>query len=181
VSRQVSGAFQAAANAEQTGEVVVILLTITHADMEETVRISNDPTQRLDLTSGSESEGSEGAGGQPVYGTISRGETYLYIPFQLTLPQEQDQSPPAARIVLENVGQELIGLLRSTSTPAQVLIEILLASDLETVEVTFPTLDLAQADYDAGQATLDLVVDYLANEPYPSGNFDPASFPGLFG
>lgn len=176
MSRAVSEAFQAAANAEETGEVVVILLTITHADLEAPIRLSNDPTQRLDLLE-SESE----ASGQPVYGTISRGDSYLYLPFQLTLPQEQDQSPPSARVVIENVGRDLVPLLRSTSTPAQVTIEILLASDLETVEVTFPTLDLAQADYDAGQATLDLVVDYLANEPYPAGNFDPSGFPGLFG
>ena len=74
-------------------------------------------------------------------------------------------------------------VLRSTATPALVVIEILLGSDLETVEVAFPVLDLAEAspDYEAGQVTLDLVVDFLANEPYPAASFDPSVCPGLFG
>lgn len=171
MSRPVTDAFKAAAFAQETGEVVVTLLTITHPDMEETIRISSDPTQRLD-----------GSGDpQPIYGTISRGEQYLFVPFDLTLPDEQDETAPNAKIRLSNVGREVMELVRSVDTPAKIVLEILLGSDLETVEVAFPELHIAQAEYTAGELTLGLVVDFLSEIPFPGGTFGPAYFPGLFG
>ncbi len=170
MSRELSEAFKAAAYAQETGKVVVSLLTITHDDLEETLRASSDATERV-----------EGSGaGQPVYGTVSRGETYYYIPHQMRLPTEQDRSTPTAQIVLDNVGRELVQLVRSTDTPAQVTIEIVLADDPDTVEVTFPTLDLVGVSYEAGRMTLDLSVDHLSAEPFPAGSFDPSGFRGLF-
>ena len=168
--RTLSEAFRAAAYAQETGEVVVGLLTITHEDMSEVLRVSSDPTQRLD-----------GSGqDQPIYGTISRSETFLYIPFELTLPSDVDQSAPAARIRMVNIERDLIPTIRSIATPAQFLIEVVLASDPDTVEITFPTLDLLQVDYDASEITLDLTIDRLTNEPFPKGSFDPSGFPALF-
>lgn len=169
MSRTVSDVFKAAALAQETGEVVIALLTITHPDMSEAIRISNDPTQRLQDTP------------DLLYGTISRGEQYLFIPFQLTLPNEEDRTPPAARLIIDGVGKELIPLVRSVSTPAQAVIEIVLGSDLDTVEIQFPPLMIASAEYTAGSISLDLVMDYLSQEPYPAWSFDPSGFPGLFG
>lgn len=118
---------------------------------------------------------------QPIYGTISRGEQYLFVPFDLTLPDEQDETAPNAKIRLSNVGREVMELVRSVDTPAKIVLEILLGSDLETVEVAFPELHIAQAEYTAGELTLGLVVDFLSEIPFPGGTFGPAYFPGLFG
>lgn len=181
MSRTVSATFKAAAFASQTGEVLVTLLTISHDSLEDgPLRLSSDPTVRLDLLGSEGSEG-EASGGQPRYGTVSRGETYSFLPFRVTLPDESDDAPPAVRLEVDNVSRELVPLLRSTSTPAEVQVEILLASDLDTVEVAFPVLQVAEVDYDADRVTINLVVDYLAAEPFPAGSFDPSGFPGLFG
>lgn len=171
MSRNVSAAFKAAAFAQETGKVVAALLTVTHEDDPETYRFSSDPTQRLD--------GSGAA--QPVYGTVSRGDEYLFLtPFQLLLPDDQDRSAPSARLRLSNIDRELITLLRSFTSPAQFLIELILADDPDTVEVTFPLLDLSAADYDAAEVELSVTVDALADEPYPADNYDPSGFPGLY-
>lgn len=171
MTRTTSAAFRAAAFAQETGEVVVTLLTIMHDSLADPIRLSNDPTQRVDGTGAS----------QPAYGTVSRGDTYLFCPFQLLLPDDQDRTSPAARLRLSNVHQDLIPLLRSVDTPASVLVEVVLASAPDDVEVSFPPLDLSEATFDAAEIEVDLVMDTLENEPYPAESFDPSGFPALFG
>ena len=73
----VSLNFREAAYAAETGRVLIALMTIDHADLAEPIRISTDPTQRLeDLTTDEE----------VVYGTESRGETFLFCPVRIKLP-----------------------------------------------------------------------------------------------
>src|SRR5215203_1946511 len=124
--RTLSLDFRAAMNAQETGEVPVSLLTITHEDLVEPLRISSDPTARLTT--------------DPLqYGTVSRGETYLYIPFQLSLPEDSEEAGPQAQLILQDIDRELIPLIRSASTPPQVLMEIVLASAPDDVEIEFPS------------------------------------------
>ena len=59
-------------------------------------------------------------------------------------------------------------------------IEAVLASDLDTVEMTWPALDMSNLQYDANQLVFDLTMDSLVSEPFPAGTFSPAYFPGLF-
>ena len=112
---------------------------------------------------------------------MSRGEEYIFLtPFDLILPTDQDRATPSSRIRLSNVDRRLTTLLRSTSTPAQFLIEIVLAASPDDVEVTFPLLDLMQADTNAAEIELTVTLETLASEPYPSGTFAPSGFAGLF-
>lgn len=41
-------------------------------------------------------------------------------------------------------------------------------------------LDMSNLTYDASALQFDLTMDALVTEPYPSGTFSPAYFPGLF-
>jgi hypothetical protein len=166
VSRSLSLTLRTALNAQETGEVPVFLLTVTHDDLATPLRFSSDPTSRI----------SE----EPLrYGTVSRSDTYDFLPMTLTLPDDSDGTPPAFSITLDNVMRDMIPLLRSVSTPAQVTIELVLASDPDSVEVTWPDFDLVNASYDAGQISIDLAVNSLATEPYPAGTFTPGAFPAL--
>jgi len=166
--RTLSLSFRAAMNAQETGEIPIVLLTITHEDAAEPIRISGDPTERLTTD-------------PLVYGTTSRGETFTFIPFALSLPEDAEGTGPNARLVLDNVSRELIPLIRSIATPAQVLLETVMASDLDYVEVQFPSFDITKVSYDAASITLELTMDPLVTEPFPADSFDPANFPGLFG
>lgn len=170
MSRDVSASFKAAAFAQQTDKTPIYLVTVTHPAMMEPLRFSSDATERLEPSGVN----------QPVYGTISRGDEYYFLPFTLILPQDQDRSAPIARLRMANISRDLIPILRSVDSPAQFLIEVVLSDDPDTVEIALPTLDLMDADYDAEEISLDLTIEVLANEPYPAESFDPSGFPALF-
>lgn len=165
--RVLSLNFRKALFSQESGEVPIFLLTITHPQLDEPVLLSTDPTTRITTD-------------PLVYGTVSRGETYVYAGVDITLPDEQDRSPPSSKLTIENVTRDLIPLARSISTPAQVVIEAILASAPDTVETTFAAFDMTNLVADTAVLTFDLTIDALATEPYPSGTFAPSAFPGLF-
>lgn len=167
MSRTVSLTLRQAINAQQSGEVAFLLLTITHPDIDETLRFSGDPTTRLSID-------------PLLYGTVSRGNTFYFVPFSTVLPDDKDESPPQAQLTLDNVNRDTIALLRSTDTPASVTMELVLVTNPDTVEVIYPVLDLVAATYTAQSVTMTLQIEPLMTEPFPAGIFDPASFPALF-
>lgn len=168
MSRSLSLTLRRALNAQEAGEVPAWLLTITHPLLNAPIRLSSDPTVRLtevpDIT----------------YGTVSRGEEYLFLPISFPLPDEKGDATPLMRLTIDNVGRELINILRSTTTPAQFRIEMVLASAPDEVEVELPLFDMVSVEYDAQQVTLTLALNGLTTEPFPSLTFSPAVFPGLF-
>jgi hypothetical protein len=159
--------FRKAMFSQESGEVPIYLLTITHPSLTSPILLTTDPTARITTD-------------PLVYGTVSRGTTFLYAGVDVTIPDEQDKSPPASKLMIANVTRNLIPLARSVSTPPSVKIEAVLASAPDTVEMTSPALDMSNLIYDANQLVFDLTMDALVTEPYPSGNFSPAYFPGLF-
>lgn len=152
---------------QESGEVPILLVTITHPELAEPIYLSTDPTERFSTD-------------PLMYRTRSREIDFLYAGIDVTLPDEQDKSPPASKLTIANVTRGLIPLARSVSTPPAVKIEVVLASDPDTVEMTWPAMDMTNLTYDASFLTFDLTIDALVTEPYPSGTFSPASFPGLF-
>jgi len=165
--RTLSARFRAALFRENMEEVVALLVTVTHPDLGETLYFSSDPTLRLST--------------EPLlYGTVSRGNTYNYVPMQVTLPADQEDAPPTIDLTISNVGREAVPLLRSTATPASVTVDIVLAEYPDDVETSFPEFDLVRADYGGDDAILSLALDAMTTEPYPAGSFTPAYFPALF-
>ena len=167
MARTLSLALRQAMFGEETGEVPVCLITIDHDLLDEPLRFSTDPTERL----------SE----DPLrYGTTSRGDIYDFLPISVQLPDDQEEAPPTMSLMLDNVDRDTIALLRSTTEPATVTVEVVLASAPDDVEVTLPAFDLTEADYGAESVTLTLSIDALQTEPFPSGSYTPAQFSGLF-
>lgn len=159
--------FRSSQFAQESGEVPIFLLTITHPRLDAPIYLSTDPTARLTT--------------DPLtYGTASRDLTFLYAGVDVTLPDEQDKTPPASKLTIQNVTRGLIPLARSVSTPPSVQIEAVLASALDTVEMTWPVMDMSNLTADMSTLQFDLTVDALTTEPYPSGTFNPADFPALF-
>ena len=85
-------------NAQETGEVPVFLFTVSHPNLGSPLRFSSDPTQLHTDT-------------PLVYKTVSRGLTFFYMPISAVLPDDKDESPPSAKITLDNVNRETITLL----------------------------------------------------------------------
>lgn len=167
MSRTISLTLRTAANAEQTGEIPVFLVTVMHPSLADPMLFSSDPTTRLSTD-------------PLLYGTVSRSQNYNYLPISYIMPDDSDATPPAIKLVIDNVSRALVPLLRSVLTPPSVTIEMVLASAPDNVEVAWADFDLVNADYDSGSASLDLTVNGLATEPFPVGIFAPSGFPGLF-
>lgn len=164
--RVLSLNFRTALFSQESSEVPIFLLTITHPSIDP-IYLSTDPTERYST--------------DPLgYRTVSRSTNFLYAGIDVTIPDEQDKAPPASKLTIANVARDLIPLARSVSTPPSVKIEEVLSSDLDTVEMTWPALDMSNLQYDANQLVFDLTMDSLVTEPYPAGTFSSAYFPGLF-
>lgn len=152
---------------QTSGEVFVFLLTITHPLLAEARRISTDATVRLST--------------DPLtYGTTSRGEDYLYVGARITLPDEKDRQAPRCKLTISNLDRELIPVLRSTSTPANLKLEGVMASAPDDVETEIPAIQIVHVDGTSAELTFDLAVDARVTEPHPADSFDPSNAPGLF-
>lgn len=165
--RVLSLNFREAMFASSSDEVPIFLLTITHPELADPVYLSTDPTVRTST--------------DPLtYGTISRGQQYDYAGIDISLPDEQDGSPPASKLIIANVTRGLVPLARSVSTPASITIEGVLASALDAVEISWPAFDMSNLTYNALELQFDLTIDAMMTEPFPADSFSPAYFPGLF-
>ncbi|QIO64772.1 DUF1833 family protein [Rhizobium leguminosarum] len=165
--REVSALFRRAVYAQETDEVPIGLLTVTHESLDEPIYISSDPTTRL-------------ADDPLTYGTESRGEQYIFLPFEFTLPDDKSDSAPRVQLTTDNIDRRLVAILRTFVTPPSIKLEIIMASDPDTVEITVPVLQMADATFEDHTISNTLVADPLINEPHPAGQFTPGSFSGLF-
>lgn len=151
----------------ETEESIIILLTFVTSS--GTYRIANSFTQRL-------SENAEDI----IYGVVSRGNNYIYLPFNLTLPADSQDEDPSCSVTLYDVTRQLLPVFREIEEPPEVTLEIILASTPNTVEVSFGKFYFTGIEYDANQITGTLDVDRLSHEPFPRDVFLPSTFPGLF-
>lgn len=152
--------------AENTGEVPVVLATITHPELDAPVRLSSDPTQRLSVD-------------PLVYGTVSNGEPFEFVMMSPVLPDQQRGQSPRAALAFENVDRDSVALLRSITTPMRVRLDLVLASAPDAIEESYTDLRAVRAGYDADRITLDISREPFTAEPWPSGKMTQARMPGL--
>jgi len=165
----LSPAALAAMFSPDADKTLVTLLTLTGAGIATPVRLADHYTQRIGETDD-----------EVLYGVASRGEDYIFLPFQITLPAEEQAAAPRCRIVLHDVTRSLIPQLRTITSAPSVLVELVLSSAPDTVEVSFGGFSLGGISYDAGTISAELAVESLAIEPFPAHTFTPGYFPGLF-
>lgn len=169
MSRAFSSSALKALYAEETGDFPILLITITAATLSTPIRVSSDPTQRLIETDQN-----------IIYGTMSRSNSFYYVPFSIALPTDMADAAAQTTITIDNVGRDLISAVRSLQSPPDVTMELVMASAPDTVEATYPQFKLSKIGYDVMSITGTLTVDMLVTEPFPAGNFNPSQFPGLF-
>lgn len=160
----------AAALVQETDEREVCLLTLTHPAWDTPVRLSTDATTYL----------GEYDDGSPMYGTISRGETYDYCPMQPALPDSQDEQPPTGRVSIENVSRIVGPYLRMIDDEyPRVTVEVVLASTPDVVDQVWPELDLNSMKMDQSTCEVDITMDVASDDAIPWMRFIPAFFPNL--
>ncbi len=164
--RPLSNTAKQAIFAQSTSEVFVALVTIENESFTDPIRVCDNPTQILpDLG---------------VRGVVSRGLEYVYVPFSLNLPIQDDTGVSRATISIDNISREIVKAVREATTALTINIEIVLASDPDNVEMSVQDFRLESVKYDAFTVSGDLSVEYFELEPFPSKRFTPSDFPGIF-
>lgn len=153
--RTLSATAIAALNAQETGEVWLVLLTISNPGIT-TIRVVNN-TENI----------------------VSRGNTFQAFPFEIELPGQDPDTPASARLRIDNVDKQIVEAIRSISTPPNITIEVILASQPDTVEIAFSDLTLRSVEYDVDSVRGELTFESIFSEPVTL-TITPNRFPGLF-
>lgn len=162
----VSSSFKEAAYASQTDEVIIALVTFSSDQLAAPILITTDPYEMLPLAN--------------VRGVVSNGDEYIYLPFEIYLPQDDESGVTKARIRVDNVDRRMVAAVRSVTKPINIKIQIVLSSNVDLVEMEFDNFQLSNVNYDAYSIEGDLTLNFWNLEPFPSGRFTPSNFPGLF-
>ena len=160
MSRTVSSTLRTAMQAQETGEILLAITTISHPSIVGgPLRVVND---LQDLT--------------------SNGNVYTAFPFEVTLPEDADQALPHLRLVLDNIDRSMVTAIRSIP-PRQaptIQVDLVLATSPNTIEVSFAGLSLREVSYDAFRVEGDLMLDEDDREPFPAESFTPQIVPAIF-
>lgn len=156
MSRNLSSNALASAYAQETGEVWLVLCTITHPALATPLRFVND-----------------------MQSLTSRGNVYVAFPFEVELPTEDADSPGEARLVLDNIDRNIVRAIREMTGPPEITLEVVLASAPDTVEAEFPGMVLRDTQYDASKVSGTLRFEDITSEPI-SVEMTPQRFPALF-
>ncbi|HYD17057.1 MAG TPA: DUF1833 family protein [Patescibacteria group bacterium] len=157
MSRNPSLTARAALNAPGTGEVFLVLLTLTHPAMAAPIRVTSD-----------------------AVATVSRGNSFEPFPFALTLPDDAENAAPEARLRIDNIDRRVVAALRGLDSAPYIMIEIVRAAEPDVIEAKFEDFRLTGVTYDSQVVSGTLGVEDFTAEPFPAAIFSPGGFPGLF-
>jgi hypothetical protein len=122
MARELSTGLAAAALAQETGFLVLELLTITHADLAEPLRVVNN-----------------------IEDVMHGGDLYTACGFELTPPEEKGEGQPKATLVLNNADQWLTEHIRGLRGGFDVSFALVSATDPGASPPEFGTVEQAGA------------------------------------
>lgn len=164
----ISNNLRQAAYSQETDVAVIVLLTLSTPDLPNDIRVCNVPVEKFtDM-------------GDNVYGVTSNNERYIFLPFNIELPQDDKTGAVTAKLTIDNVNREIVMYARETKKPINVTIQVVLSNALDYVEMQSDDFKLSNVSYDGFSVTGNLSIDYLGLEPFPCGRFTPSGFKGLF-
>ena len=156
----------AAMNAQETGEIFVLLLTINHSSLGAPLRFC--PTNVRPHTLGT------------TEGIYSNGDFYTAFPFEITLPNQSETEPPQARLRIDNASRLIIDNIRQLTSPPQIILQVVLADTPDTVEVGPLYMTLHELEYNAQVIEGTLGPEDVLNQGWPAHKFTPQNTPNIF-
>jgi hypothetical protein len=146
------------------------LLTIYAADgVTPVLTLSDGYTQRLSETTQ-----------DVLYGVVSNGVEYTFLPMEISLPSEEEARAPRCSLVIKDVVRYVTPLIRTLNYSPKVKLELVLSKTPNVVEVSYVGFYISSFTYNAEQVTAELSMTDYEREPFPVHSFSPAYFPGLF-
>lgn len=157
MTRSLSLSARQALYGAESSDAFIILLTFAHPGLSVPLRVCSDAVD-----------------------AVSRGDLFVAYPFDLTLPDDEENRAPRARLVIDNVDREIVAVLRQLSTSPVLTMEIVRAAAPDVVEAVFHDFRLSTVRYDSHRVEAELGIEDFAAEPYPAAVFSPQGFPGIF-
>ena len=160
MSRQLSSNALASAFAQQTDEVWLVFVDITHPSLvDEPIRlVANEE----DVT--------------------RNGQNYIAFPFEIVLSVDDGERLPGAQLRVANADRTIMKSVRETINKGspEVTVAVALASSPNVTEYGPMTLSLTNVSYDAFFVTGDLGGEDALSRRFPRDSFDNPNFPALF-
>lgn len=129
--REISAGLRRALDQPETGEALLIFVSITHPELSVTIRAVSDAVDY-----------------------VWRGETWYGIPFEIELVSDDDR-PPSARIAMQNVDRRIGEAVRGLATPPRLTLDVVAASEFdETASPRVPLSGEPEAEYTAAKLFL---------------------------
>ena len=164
----ISANLKQAAYAQETDVAIIVLLTLSSPELQDNIRLCNVPVEKYTEL------------GENVYGCTSNGKKYIFLPFEITLPQDDKTGAVTAKLTIDNVNRQIVMYARQALKPVNIDIQCVLSNNPDYVELEYKDFKLTNVTYDGFTVSGNISVDYLGLEPFPSGRFTPSGFPGLF-
>lgn len=158
MSRPFAPNLRASLEAWKSDEVYLILLSITHPELSGVLRLANN---NEDVT--------------------SNGKVFQGFPFSIEPPSETD-SPPQASVTIQNVDRRIgIEILKLRYLqPPKAMIQVVLASNPNTVWLEYRNFYLRNIQGNAMQITANLDSWDFGREPWPARRATKDRYPSLF-
>ena len=140
------------------------------------LRFTNKAVQRLNDASGNELQDEYGA---PVYGVVSRGLTYSYLPFELPDPTSEPGQAPKSTIEVSNCNRVLMPYIDQINGPSDLRIIQIHTTNLNLIQAEYTGLKLGSFEFQDEAISGDLSVDLLTNTAYPAHSYTSDRYPGM--
>jgi hypothetical protein len=141
-----------------SGEAPLVLLEITHPDLEAPIRVVQDNED-----------------------IVSTGDVFSAFSFDVGLPDDQDKQTPRASLAMDNVGRELTQWLDVSNggEGAEARFMQVWRDDPDTIEWE-ATMGISNVDMDVMRVAAELGYEELLNKSGLPMRYDPRTSPGLF-
>lgn len=143
--------------AQESDDPFLMLVTLTHPDFLETQRFVNN-----------------------LEDVTSNGFLFTAFPMNIVLPTDDGESTREVTIIFDNVGRELITEIRSITTPIDVKIEMVLASNPNQVQISLEELKIRSISYNKTRVSARLYMDDFLGTSMTSEKYTPLIYPGLY-
>jgi Domain of unknown function (DUF1833) len=142
---------------QQSDDVFLILLTLSHPTFASDIRLVNNSTD-----------------------IVSRGDTFTAFPFKIRLPVDDGESNREVSIEFDNVSLELLDELRTVTTSIEVNIEMILNSLPDEVQISLGELKIQTVSYNKQTVSARLFLDSFLTTELNSEVYSPSVYPGIF-
>jgi len=105
---------------------------------------------------------------------------YTAFPMSIILPADDGEKSREVSIEFDNVSLELVNEIRTVTTPINIKVDMVLASNPNIVQISLDDLKVKNITYDKSRIRAKIIMDDFLSVELTSEKYNPSNFPGLF-